>query len=56
MNEEHYGWVVNTHYDWVNMLNLMKNNKPKRFEEFHYTNSTIYHYLSRIQHEQYTLD
>lgn len=52
MNEEHYGWVVNTHYDWINMLNKIKQNKPERFKEFHYTNSTMYHYLDRIQQEQ----
>lgn len=52
MNESHHGWVVNTHYDWVNMLTKMKSYKPNRFKEFNYTNSTIYHYLDRIQQEQ----
>ena len=56
MNEAHYGWVVNTHYDWVNMLIKMKNNKPHRFDEFEYSYSTIYHYLDKIQQEQNVYD
>jgi len=56
MNDIHYGWVVNTHYDWINMLTKMQNNKPYRFEEFQYSNDTIYHYLDRIQQEQNLYD
>lgn len=56
MNEEHYGHVINTHYNWLNMLNTMKTNKPKRFSEFQYSNETIYHYLDRLQQEQNLLD
>lgn len=56
MNDVHYGWVVNTHYDWVNMLNTMKKNKPQRFEEFQYTNATMYYYLDKIQQEQNLCD
>ena len=52
MNDTHYGWVVNTHYEWVNMLVKMKENKPERFEHFNYSHSTIYHYLDKIQQEQ----
>jgi hypothetical protein len=52
MNESHYGWVVNTHYDWVNMLIRMKNKSPERFNNFKYSNQTIYHYLDCIQQEQ----
>ena len=52
MNEQHYGWVVNTHYDWVNMLTKMKSKQPERFQNFHYSNQTIYHYLDCIQQEQ----
>lgn len=56
MNEAHYGWVVNTHYDWINMLEKMKNHKPQRFDEFQYSQTTIYHYLERLQHEQNVYD
>ncbi len=52
----HYGWVVNSHYDWVNMLTKMEKNKPQRFEEFQYSKETIYHYLDRIQQEQNLYD
>lgn len=52
MNDIHYGWVVNTHYDWVNMLNKMKNSKPHRFAEFQYSQATLYYYLDKIQQEQ----
>ena len=56
MTDEHYGWVVNTHYDYVNMLLKMKTHKPHRFDEFQYTDATIYHYLDRIQQEQNVYD
>jgi hypothetical protein len=56
MNDVHYGWVVNTHYDWINMLNTMKKNKPHRFEEFQYSHATLYHYLDKIQQEQNLYD
>jgi len=56
MNEEHYGWVVNTHYDWINMLSKMKEKKPQRFNDFRYSNQTIYHYLDRVQQEQNVYD
>lgn len=52
MNDSHYGWVVNTHYDWINMLNKMKKANPRRFDAFQYKTETIYHYLDRIQNEQ----
>lgn len=52
MNDVHYGWVVNTHYDWLNMLSNMEKNKPNRFVEFDYSKSTIYYYLDKIQQEQ----
>lgn len=55
-NERHYGWVIDKRYDWINMLSKMQKNNPKRFEEFQYTNSTIYHYLDRLQHEQNLYD
>jgi len=56
MNENHYGWVVNTHYEWVNMLSKMKEHKPDRFLEFDYSDATIYHYLDKIQQEQHLYD
>ena len=56
MNEAHYGWVVNTHYDWINMLDKMKKNKPHRFDAFQYSQSTIYHYIDRLQQEQNVYD
>lgn len=56
MNEAHYGYVINTHYDWINMLNTMKKNKSNRFEEFSYGQETIYHFLERIEQEQHTPD
>ena len=56
MNDEHYGWVINTHYDWINMLSKMKEKKPQRFNDFRYSNQTIYHYLDRVQQEQNVYD
>jgi hypothetical protein len=56
MNDTHYGWVVNTHYEWMNMLVKMKESKPDRFKEFDYSHSTIYYYLDRIQQEQNVYD
>ena len=52
MTDEHYGWVMNTHYDWLNMLTKMEKHKPNRFDEFKYSKATIYYYLDRLQHEQ----
>jgi hypothetical protein len=56
MNEVHYGWVVNCHYDWVNMLIKMKESKPERFNHFSYGENTIYNYLDKIQHEEIYYD
>jgi len=55
-DEQHYGWVVDKRYDWINMLSKMRDNNPQRFEEFQYSNSTIYHHLDRIQQEQNLYD
>ena len=52
MNEAHYGWVVNTHYDYLNLLTRLEKHKPNRFDEFKYSKATIYYYLDRLQHEQ----
>jgi hypothetical protein len=51
-DERRYGWVVDKRYDWINMLSKMRDNNPQRFEEFQYTNATIYHYIDRVQMEQ----
>lgn len=51
-DERRYGWVVDKRYDWINMLMTMQKKKPQRFEEFRYTNATIYHYIDRVQMEQ----
>ena len=55
-DERRYGWVVDTRYDWLNMLTKMEKKKPQRFEEFEYSKETIYHYLDRIQQEQNLYD
>lgn len=55
-DEQHYGWVVDKRYDWINMLIKMEKNKPQRFEEFKYSTETIYHHLDRVQQEQNLYD
>ena len=55
-DERHYGWVVDKRYDWINMLNKMQQNNPRRFNEFQYSQQTIYHHLDRIQQEQNLYD
>ena len=55
-DERHYGWVVDKRYDWINMLTRMQKSKPHRFDEFQYSNATIYHYLDRVQQEQNIYD
>jgi hypothetical protein len=56
MDDGHYGWVINTHYDWLNMLIKMEKYKPKRFKEFQYSKSTIYYHLDRLNQEQHIYD
>ena len=51
-DERRYGWVVDSHYQWINMLTKMKKNNPRRFKEFKYSEATIYHHLDRINQEQ----
>ncbi len=51
-DERRYGWVVDKRYDWINMLTKMKENKPQRFEEFKYSNATIYFHIDRLNQEQ----
>jgi hypothetical protein len=55
-NEQHYGWVVDKRYDWINMLSKMQKINPRRFKEFQYSQETIYHYLDRISQEQNIYD
>ena len=55
-DEQHYGWVVDKRYDWINMLTKMQQKKPQRFSEFQYSSATIYHYLDRLNQEQNTYD
>lgn len=55
-DEQHYGWVVDKRYDWINMLHKMERNNHNRFEEFRYSKETIYHYLDRVQQEQNVYD
>ena len=55
-DERRYGWVVDSRYQWINMLTKMQKNKPQRFKEFQYSQATIYHHLDRVQQEQNIYD
>lgn len=55
-DEAHYGYVVNTRYDFINMLTKMQKKNPRRFKEFKYTTATFYHHLDRVQQEQNIYD
>jgi hypothetical protein len=55
-DERRYGWVVDSRYQWINMLTKMQKNKPQRFEEFKYSQATIYHHIDRLNQEQNTYD
>jgi hypothetical protein len=55
-DERRYGWVVDKRYDSINMLSKMRDNNPQRFEEFKYSQETIYHHLDRVQQEQNLYD
>lgn len=52
MNESHYGWQINCHYEAMNMLTRMKVKNPKRYREFQYSETNIYDILDRLQHQQ----
>jgi len=52
MNESHYGYVINTYWDQLNMLSKMKDKNPQRFDEFRYSQSNIYDMIDRLQHQQ----
>ncbi len=55
-DERRYGWGVDSRYQWINMLTKMQKNNPQRFNEFKYSQETIYHHLDRIQQEQNIYD
>ena len=55
-DERRYGWIVDSRYQWINMLTKMQKNNPQRFKEFEYSQETIYHHLDRIQQEQNVYD
>ena len=55
-DERRYGWIVDSRYQWINMLHKMEKNNPRRFKEFKYSEATIYHHLDRVQQEQNLYD
>jgi len=55
-NERHYGYVIDTRYQWINMLTKMQKNNPRRFNEFKYSQQTIYHHIDRLNQEQNIYD
>lgn len=55
-DERRYGWIVDSRYQWVNMLTKMQKNNPQRFEEFQYSQETIYYHIDRINQEQNIYD
>ena len=55
-DERRYGWVVDSRYQWINLLTRMEQNNPQRFKEFKYSKATFYHHLDRLQQEQNTYD
>jgi hypothetical protein len=52
MNEAHYGYVINTYWDNLNMLSKMKDKNPQRFEAFKYSQGHIYDMIDKLQHQQ----
>jgi hypothetical protein len=55
-DERRYGWVVDSRYQWINLLTKMEQSNPQRFEEFKYSKATIYHHIDRLNQEQNTYD
>ena len=55
-DERRYGWIVDSRYQWINMLYKMEKNNPRRFKEFKYSKATLYHHLDRVQQEQNLYD
>jgi len=52
MNESHYGYVINTYWDQLNMLSKMQDKNPQRFDEFRYSQGNIYDMIDRLQYQQ----
>jgi hypothetical protein len=52
MNEAHYGYVINTYWDNLNMLSKMQDKNPQRFEAFKYSQGHIYDMIDKLQHQQ----
>jgi len=55
-DERRYGWIVDSRYQWINMLTKMQKNNPRRFKEFKYSQETIYHHIDRLNQEQNLYD
>lgn len=55
-DERRYGWVVDSRYQWINMLHKMEKNNPRRFKEFKYSKATLYHHIDRVSQEQNLYD
>jgi len=55
-DERRYGWVVDSRYQWINLLSKMEQSNPQRFEEFQYSQASIYHHIDRLNQEQNTYD
>lgn len=55
-DERRYGWVVDSRYQWINMLTKMQKKNPQRFKEFQYSQETIYHHIDRVSQEQNLYD
>lgn len=56
MNDQHYGYVINTYWNSVNMLTKMQKQNPQRFKEFNYSQENIYNLIDKLQHEQHSHD
>ena len=56
MTDAHVGWIINTHYDTINMLTRMQDKNPHRFEAFSYSQTDIYAMIDRLQHQQHIYD
>ena len=52
MNEAHYGYIINTYYNHLNMLSKMKDKNPQRFDAFEYSQTHIYDMIDILQHQQ----
>jgi len=56
MTESHYGYIINTYYNHLNMLSKMKDKNPQRFGAFDYSQTHIYDMIDRLQHQQNLYD